>query len=131
MTETITTSEAQDGGAAQPGPSRSWSAAAARAAWIAAWVVVAVLAWIAVSRLFGITFPARVTVMLQALTPIVFLPAYVIAGVAFVRRRWALGAVCVALAVIHVASVYPALGHRSLPAWAAGAPRVTILEANV
>jgi endonuclease/exonuclease/phosphatase (EEP) superfamily protein YafD len=33
--------------------------------------------------------------------------------------------------MVHVAAVYPALGHRSLPAWAAAAPRVSVLEANV
>jgi endonuclease/exonuclease/phosphatase (EEP) superfamily protein YafD len=93
--------------------------------------VVAVLGWIVVTRLSGITFPARVTVMLQALLPLVFLLAYPIAAVALVRRRWALGATCVLLAVVHVLSVYPALGSRSRPAWAASAPRVTVLEANM
>jgi endonuclease/exonuclease/phosphatase (EEP) superfamily protein YafD len=69
--------------------------------------------------------------MLQALVPLAYLPVYPIAVVAFLRRRWILGGVSAALIVVHLAAVYPALGHRSLPAWAATAPRVSILEANV
>jgi endonuclease/exonuclease/phosphatase (EEP) superfamily protein YafD len=83
------------------------------------------------TRLVSITFPARITVMLQSIVPIVFLPVYPIATVALLRKRWFLGGACVVLAVVHLLSVYPALGDRSLPAWAATAPRLTVLEANV
>jgi endonuclease/exonuclease/phosphatase (EEP) superfamily protein YafD len=127
--ETITATSQPD--EAPPRPDSPARATAARLAWVTAWVVVAGLAWIVVSRVFGITFPARVTVMLQALLPLVFLLAYPIGVVALVRRRWALGAACVLLVIVHLASVYPALGHRSLPAWAASAPRLTVLEANL
>jgi endonuclease/exonuclease/phosphatase (EEP) superfamily protein YafD len=128
--ETITTSPA-DAGAASPPPARTTGGTVARVAWAAAWCVVAVLGWIVVSRLFGITFPSRVTVMLQAVLPLVFLPVYAIGIVAAIRRRWALSAICVVLAVVHVASIYPATGHRPLPAWAASAPHLTVLEANM
>jgi endonuclease/exonuclease/phosphatase (EEP) superfamily protein YafD len=131
MTEMITTTDA-DGSPVWPPPSSpSPRHGAVQLAWAAAWGVAAVLAWIAFSRRFGITFPARFTVMLQALLPLVFLAVYPLAVVAFVRRRWALGAMCVVLAIVHVLSVYPALGSRSLPDWAASAPRVTVLEANM
>jgi endonuclease/exonuclease/phosphatase (EEP) superfamily protein YafD len=127
--ETITTT-ADHGEAPAPPPGTTRSTAA-RVAWAAAWVFVAVLAWIVVSRLFGITFPSRVTVMLQAILPLVFVPAYVIGIVAALRYRWTLAAACVVLAVIHLASIYPALGHRALAAWAASAPRLSVLEANM
>jgi endonuclease/exonuclease/phosphatase (EEP) superfamily protein YafD len=131
MSETVTTLEPGDASAVPPSGPRPARETAARLAWFTAWVVVAVLAWIAVSRLFSITFPARVTVLLQAILPVAFLPAYAIAVVAFVRRRWLLGAACVVLIVVHVLSVYPALGSRPLPAWAATAPHLTVLEANM
>src|SRR5262249_32371703 len=83
------------------------------------------------SGVLAVTFPARVTVVLQAVFPLAFLPVYPIAVVALVRRQWALGAACVLLVIVHLASIYPALGHRSLPAWAASAPRLTVLEANM
>ena len=127
--ETITASPAESG--AGPTPPAAASRTIARVAWAVAWFVVAVLTWIVVSRLFGITFPSRVTVMLQAVLPLAFLPAYAIGIVAALRRRWALSAACVVLAVIHLASMYPATGHRPLPAWAASAPRLTVLEANM
>jgi endonuclease/exonuclease/phosphatase (EEP) superfamily protein YafD len=131
MTNTITSIEP----AGQPAePARRGESArelASRIAWIAAWMVAATLAWVTLTRFFGITFPARVTVMLQAIVPIAFLPAYPIAVVALVRKRWYLGGACALLVVVHLFSVYPALGHRSLPAWAATAPRLSILEANV
>ena len=117
------------GGGARP--RRLGPGAGARIAWIVAWMVVATLAWVTFTRVFGITFPARLTVMLQAIVPIVYLPVYPIGVVAFLRRRWYLGGACVLLAVVHVAAVYPALGRRPLPAWAVTAPRLTILEANV
>ena len=104
---------------------------AARVAWVGAWVVVAVLVWVTFSRAFGITIPARITVMLQAVVPIAFVPVYPIGVVALVRKKWILAATCVVLAVVHVAAVYPALGHRSLPDWAGTAPRLTVFEANV
>jgi len=128
--ETITTGPVEPG-AATPPPRPTTATTLARVAWAAAWGFVAVLVWIVVSRLFGITFPARVTVLLQALLPLVFLPAYVVGIVAAIRRRWALSAVCVVLAVVHLASIYPATGHRPLPAWASSAPRLTVLEANM
>jgi len=130
MEATTTTSPAESGAAPTPtaGPT---SRTIARVAWAAAWFVVVVLTWIVVSRVFGITFPSRVTVMLQALLPLAFLPAYAIGIVAALRRRWALSAACIVLAVIHLASMWPATGHRPLPPWAASAPRLTVLEANM
>jgi len=110
--------------AARPaGPTHGGAGAlelASRTAWIAAWVVVAALVWVTLTRQFDVTFPARVTVMLQALVPLVYLPAYPIAVVALVRRRWFLGGACALLVVVHVAAIYPALGSRSLPTWTAG-----------
>jgi len=131
MTNTITSTEPAGEPVEPSHRAESARELASRIAWIAAWMVVAVLAWVTLTRFFGITFPARLTVMLQAIVPIVYLPAYPIGVVAFVRKRWFLGAACAVLVLVHIAAVYPALGHRSLPAWAADAPRVSILEANV
>jgi endonuclease/exonuclease/phosphatase (EEP) superfamily protein YafD len=131
MSETVTTLEpGGTPGEPRAGPRPAW-ATAARVAWIGCWAVVALLAWIALSRLLSITFPARVTVLLQAVLPLAFLPAYPIAVIALVRRHWLLGAACLVLVVVHVFSVYPALGSRPLPAWATNAPRLTVLEANM
>jgi endonuclease/exonuclease/phosphatase (EEP) superfamily protein YafD len=134
MTNTITSDsrdEPVDPIAGSATARRSLPPIITRAAWWAAWAVVAVTAWVTLTRWAGITFPARVTVMLQALVPIVYLPLYPIAVVAAVRRRWPLAGVAAALIVVHLVAVYPALGHRALPAWAAAAPRVSVLEANV
>jgi endonuclease/exonuclease/phosphatase (EEP) superfamily protein YafD len=131
MTNTITSTEPAGEPAEPAHRAESARDLASRIAWIAAWMIVATLALVTLTRFFGITFPARVTVMLQAIVPIVYLPAYAIGVVALVRKRWFLGAACGVLALVHVAAVYPALGHRSLPAWAATAPRLSILEANV
>src|SRR6476659_3041423 len=103
MTNTITSTEPAGEPAAGSPRADSARELAARIAWIAAWMVVATLGWV--------TFPR-------------------LAGIAFLRRRWYLGGACVLLAVVHVVAVYPALGSRPLPAWAATAPRVTIFEAN-
>ena len=131
MTNTITSTEPA-GEPAEPAPrAESARELASRIAWIAAWMVVATLAGVTLTRILAITFPARLTVMLQAIVPILYLPAYPIGVVAFVRRRWYLGGACALLAVVHLFAVYPALGHRSLPAWAATAPRLSVLEANV
>lgn len=127
MTDTISTSEPPEPAPTSPVPRQT----AARAAWIAAWAIVGVLVWVTFTRALGITIPARITVMLQAVVPIVYLPVYPIGVVALVRKKWILGAVCIVLALVHIAAVYPALGHRSLPAWAATAPHLTVLEANV
>jgi endonuclease/exonuclease/phosphatase (EEP) superfamily protein YafD len=98
---------------------------------VVGWGLVAVLGWLTLTRFFDLTVPVRVTVLLQAVLPIVFLPVYLVGVMAFVRKRWFLGGACVLLVIVHLAAVYPALGHRSLPAWAAQAPRITILESNV
>jgi endonuclease/exonuclease/phosphatase (EEP) superfamily protein YafD len=131
MTSTITSTEPAGEPAERPNRAETARDLARRIGWIAAWMVVAMLAWVTFTRLVGITFPARVTVLLQSLVPIVFLPVYAIAVVALVRKRWFLGGACVLLAVVHLLSVYPALGDRPLPAWAATAPRLTVLEANL
>ena len=75
MTNTITSTDPAGEPPAAPARADSARDLAARIAWIAAWVVVATLGWVTFTRVAGITFPARVTVMLQALVPIVYLPA--------------------------------------------------------
>src|SRR4051812_1783839 len=126
MTDTVTPTTTEPEPLEPPTRAASARRTAARAGWIGAWVVVAVVSWVALSRFAGITFPSRFTVLLQALVPIVFVPVYAIGVVAFVRRRWPLGTACVVLAAIHLAAVAPALGSRALPAWAATAPRLSI-----
>jgi endonuclease/exonuclease/phosphatase (EEP) superfamily protein YafD len=131
MTSTITPTEPADEPAERANRAGQARDLACRIGWVVAWIVVATLGWVTFTRLAGVTVPARITVMLQSIVPIAFLPVYPIAVVALVRRRWFLGGACALLAVVHVLSVYPALGDRSLPAWAATAPRLTVLEANV
>lgn len=95
-----------------------------------AWLGIAVLVWVAVSRALGIVRPAQFTIPLQSLTPWIFLPAYVVAALAAWRRRWVLAAVAAILAFVHIAVLLPAVGsHRAL--WATSAPSFRLLEANV
>ena len=107
-------------------PRASWS----RAAEIVGWLALGPAAWVTISRALSIQRPLRVTVLLQALTPFVYLVVWPIAALAAWRRRWLLGGVAAAFALVHVAAVWPAVGVRDQPRWAATASALTLLESN-
>ena len=69
---------------------------------------------------------------LNALTPLLFLPAWPVAVVAGVTRRWTLGVAALVVAVAHVAFVTPELSAREKgPAISQGALRFRLFSANV
>jgi endonuclease/exonuclease/phosphatase (EEP) superfamily protein YafD len=93
--------------------------------------VVAVLAWLTVTLWTRFSVPSTLAVLLQGLVPIVYLPAWVCGVVALAGRRWTLAAACSALVLMHLVLVVPALGSDRRPGWAASAPTVTVLAANL
>ena len=110
--------------ATEAGTVSPWPHRLRRAALVACWAVVVGLG--AAARLAGrlrLTRPVAFTVLLQGLTPLAFLPVYVVAGLAVWRRRRVLTAAAALLVAAHLALVVPALGATSAPAWAAEAPR--------
>jgi endonuclease/exonuclease/phosphatase (EEP) superfamily protein YafD len=70
--------------------------------------------------------------ILNALTLFVYLPAWIIAVVALVGRRWLLAGAALLVVAAQVAFLAPELtAAEPLPAWAAHAPTLTLLDANV
>ena len=121
----------------QPGSPRSFRLEPierGRATWAVVlagcWFVVIGGVWLGLSLLFGFTQPV-VTVVGQATTPLVLLAVWPVVAVAAWRRRWVLTGVAAALVVMHVAVVVPAIRPHDTPSWAAQAPRVRVLTANV
>ena len=73
-----------------------------------------------------------ILVGLNALTPLLFLPAWVVAAAAALARRWALLATAMAVVVAHVAFLAPEVKARTpLPAIPPGALRFRVFNANV
>jgi endonuclease/exonuclease/phosphatase (EEP) superfamily protein YafD len=102
---------------------RAWSAIG--------WAAVAVMSWLTISRWLAISAPARVTVLLQSLLPLVYVPAWPFAFTGLLRRQWALGGACVLLIFVQLAALDPAIGSKPVPAWATTAPRLRLLSANL
>jgi endonuclease/exonuclease/phosphatase (EEP) superfamily protein YafD len=101
-------------------------------AWVGfSWALVVVLAGVVLTIWFSSDRLAVVTVLLQSLVPIIFLPVWVTAAFALATRRWVLAAASIALVIAHIALVVPAMGSDSVPAWAASAPTLTIFSANL
>ena len=69
---------------------------------------------------------------LNALTPVLYLPAWVVAVAAGLARRWALFGLAVAVAAAHAAFVLPELAAAEpVPAEARSAPTLRLFSANV
>jgi endonuclease/exonuclease/phosphatase (EEP) superfamily protein YafD len=94
-----------------------------------AWAGAAGLFVVVVTRTFGIERPAQF-VLLQSLTPWLFLPAWPVAAYALWRRRKLLAVASALLALAHVVAVVPALT-QGRPSWAGTAPTIRVLEANL
>ncbi|MEO7371365.1 MAG: endonuclease/exonuclease/phosphatase family protein [Ilumatobacteraceae bacterium] len=100
--------------------------------WFAgAWFGVYALIWLVVSRLADITTPVRLTVVLQSLTPLAFLPMYALLVTALLARRFTQSGFALVLVVVHIFSVAPAIGGADPPHWAASAPTIRVVSANV
>ena len=98
---------------------------------VAGWLIVAVLGLAALLRLVAWD-SLEPLVVLDALTLVVYLPAWVVAAGAVIARRWWLAAAAAVIVVAQVAFVMPELSAAtSVPAWAQHAPVVRVFDANV
>ena len=71
-------------------------------------------------------------IVLDALTLVVYLPAWVVAIAALIARRWWLAAAAAVIIAAQVAFVAPELlAAAPVPAWAPRAPAVRVFDANI
>jgi endonuclease/exonuclease/phosphatase (EEP) superfamily protein YafD len=95
------------------------------------WLIVAVLGVVAVLRLVAWD-SLEPLVVLDDLTLIVYLPAWVVAAGALITRRWWLAAAAVVIVAAQVAFAAPEfLAAAPVPAWARHAPVVQVFDANI
>jgi endonuclease/exonuclease/phosphatase (EEP) superfamily protein YafD len=97
---------------------------------IVGWLIVVACGWILLSSQVGITWPFA-TVAGQAFAPVALLVAWPVLIAAAVRRALALTTAAALVCVAHVALVAPLLRQDPRPSWAATAPTLTIVSANV
>ena len=98
---------------------------------VAGWLVVAVLGLVALLRLVA-PDSAEPLIVLDALTLVVYLPAWVVAAGALIARRWWLAAAAAVIVAAQVAFVAPELlAAAPVPAWARHAPAVRVFDANI
>ena len=95
------------------------------------WLIVAVLGIVALLRLVAWD-SAEPLIVLDALTPIVYLPAWGVAAGALIARRWWLAVAAAVIVTAQLAFVMPELSAAApVPAWARHAPSVRVFDANV
>jgi len=99
--------------------------------YVVAWVVVGVLGLVAVLRLVAWDALEPLAVA-NALTVVVYVPAWFVAVGAVVGRRWWLACAAVVVVAAQVAFVAPEiLAARPVPAWTRHATTIRLLDANV
>jgi len=97
---------------------------------VVGWLVVAMLGLVALLRLVAWD-SVEPLIVLDALTLIVYLPAWVVAAGALITRRWWLAAAAAVVAAAQVGFVAPELlAAAPVPAWARRAPVVRVFDAN-
>jgi endonuclease/exonuclease/phosphatase (EEP) superfamily protein YafD len=98
---------------------------------VVGWLIVAVLGLIALLRLVAWD-SLEPLIMLDALTPVLYLPAWVVAVGALIMRRWWLAVAAGVIVVAQLVFVAPELlAAAPVPAWAWHAPVVRVFDANV
>jgi endonuclease/exonuclease/phosphatase (EEP) superfamily protein YafD len=98
---------------------------------VAGWLIVGGLGLLALLRLVAWD-SVEPLIVLNALTPIVYLPAWAVFAGALVARRWWLAAAAAVIIAAHVAFAWPELAAATpVPAWAGHAPVVRVFDANV
>ena len=98
---------------------------------VVGWLIVAVLGMVALLRLVAWD-SLQPLVVLDALTLVIYLPAWVVAAGALVARRWWLAAAAAVVVVAQLVFVVPELSAATpLPAWAQRAPVVRVFDANI
>ncbi len=101
------------------------------AAAIIGWVIVAGLALLALLRVVAWD-DLEPLAILNTVTAFVYLPAWVVALVAAVGRRYVLAGAALLVVVAQVALMYPELSAATpAPAWTKGAPSLQLLDGNL
>ena len=95
------------------------------------WLIVAVLGLVALLRLVAWD-RAELLIVLDALTMVVYLPAWVVAAGALIARRWWLAAAAAVIVAAQLAFAAPELSAAApIPGWAQHAPVVRVFDANL
>jgi endonuclease/exonuclease/phosphatase (EEP) superfamily protein YafD len=95
------------------------------------WLVVAVLGLVALLRLVAWD-AVQPLIVLDALTLVIYLPAWVVAAGALIAQRWWLAAAAVVIVAAQLAFAAPEFAAAApVPAWARHAPVVRLFDANV
>ena len=98
---------------------------------VVGWLIVAVLGLVALLRLVAWD-SLEPLVVLDALTLVVYLPAWAVAAGALIARRWWLAGAAGVVVVAQVAFVVPELSAAApVPPWARHAPVVRVFDANI
>jgi len=98
---------------------------------VAGWLIVGVLGLVAFLRLVAWD-SLQPLIVLDALTLVIYLPAWIVAAAALIGRRWWLAGAAVVIVAAQVAFAAPELLASSpIPAWARQAPTVRVFDANV
>lgn len=98
---------------------------------VVGWLIVAALGLVAFLRLVAWD-SIQPLIVLDALTLVIYLPAWIVAAAALIARRWWLAAAAVVVVAAQLAFAAPELFASSpVPAWARQAPTVRVFDANV
>jgi endonuclease/exonuclease/phosphatase (EEP) superfamily protein YafD len=108
-----------------------WSDVARAELLLGCWVVVVLLGFVALLRIVAWD-SIEPLIVINALTMIVYLPAWFVAVGGLVARRWWLAAAAIAVVATQLAFVAPEfLAAAPVPAWSRHAPLVRLFDANV
>jgi endonuclease/exonuclease/phosphatase (EEP) superfamily protein YafD len=124
--------EAVDVGETSPPRRRRRALSVLRAGLFAiGWLVVAVLGLVALLRL--VAWDAfQPLVVVDALTLVIYLPAWVVAVGALIAQRWRLAAAAAVIVAVQLVFVAPEFAAAApMPAWARHAPVIRLFDANV
>jgi len=98
---------------------------------VVGWLIVAVLGLVALLRMVAWD-SLEPLVVLDALTLVVYLPAWAVAAGALLARRWRLAAAAAVVVAAQLAFVAPELSAATpVPDWAQHAPVVRVFDANI
>lgn len=98
---------------------------------VVGWSIVAVLGLIALLRIVAWD-SFEPLIVLNALTLIIYLPAWAVAAAALIARRWWLAAAAVVIVAAQLAFIVPEFSAAApVPAWTRHAPVVRVFDANI
>jgi endonuclease/exonuclease/phosphatase (EEP) superfamily protein YafD len=98
---------------------------------VVGWSIIAVLGLIALLRIMAWD-SAEPLIVLNALTLIVYLPAWAVAAGALIARRWWLASAAAVIVAAQLAFAVPELSAAApVPAWTRHAPAVRVFDANI